>query len=100
MDAAVEEVNLLTRFLSSVRVTAVPVECEEPAEDSVETEESDYKCESCFMDGSEVPLGSYVVCIQAKSRPKRLRRVGSCHRRPEKNYATFWGLGRGGASGS
>ena len=40
-----------------------------------------------------MPLGFFVVSIQAKSRFKRLHQIGSCHRRPGKDYGTYEALG-------
>ena len=64
-----------------------------PLSDQVQEELLDSKGSSCYLDGSEVPLGFHVVSIQAKSRFRRLHCVGSCHRRPGKDYGNVEVLG-------
>ena len=77
VDDAVEQVTRLPKYLASTSLRGVPQSCEEPLVEQVQEELLDSKSSSCYMDGSEVPLGFHVIRIQAKSRFKRLHCVGS-----------------------
>ena len=96
-----EQVSRLTASPSSIR----PPSPTELADESEKEEDSpgeatptpipESSCKLVFVDAAEtdIPLGTYLVSVQVRSRFRRLHKYGECWRKPGVDYLEFEILG-------